>query len=170
MRMTQSGQSRDARDRDDNLLARARHAAHDPVVSAPLPRNRRSRSLEGNSPVVPTLDQVQAIMDRRGPGGMVASDPIWPSGFRINEGKVSDYRSGRVFVAGDAAHVHSPVGGPRLSGIICSQSPLEKDGRLSERQKAGLDNASLASPTANTQLALFNAHLSASSAGHALGG
>jgi len=66
-------------------------------------------------PVNPTLDQVQAIMDGRGPGGMVASDPIWLSAFRINERKVGDYRAGRVFVAGDAAHVHSPAGGQGMN-------------------------------------------------------
>jgi 2-polyprenyl-6-methoxyphenol hydroxylase-like FAD-dependent oxidoreductase len=69
----------------------------------------------GSSPVTPTLDQVQAIMDRRGPGGMSASDPIWLSGFRINERKIGNYRSGRVFVAGDAAHVHSPAGGQGMN-------------------------------------------------------
>ena len=46
---------------------------------------------------------------------MVVSDPIWLSGFRINERKVSDYRTGRVFVAGDAAHVHSPAGGQGMN-------------------------------------------------------
>jgi 2-polyprenyl-6-methoxyphenol hydroxylase-like FAD-dependent oxidoreductase len=70
---------------------------------------------KGSAPASPTLDQVQAILDRRGPGGMVASNPIWLSGFRINERKVSDYRSGRVFVAGDAAHVHSPAGGQGMN-------------------------------------------------------
>jgi 2-polyprenyl-6-methoxyphenol hydroxylase-like FAD-dependent oxidoreductase len=69
----------------------------------------------GGSPVTPTLDQVQAIIDRRGPSGMTAADPIWLSGFHINERKVSNYRSGRVFVAGDAAHVHSPVGGQGMN-------------------------------------------------------
>ncbi len=39
------------------------------------------------------------------------SDPIWLSAFRINERKVKHYRAGRVFLAGDAAHVHSPAGG-----------------------------------------------------------
>jgi 2-polyprenyl-6-methoxyphenol hydroxylase-like FAD-dependent oxidoreductase len=63
----------------------------------------------------PTLDQVQAVIDRRGPGRLVASDPIWLSAFRINERKVGDYRSGRVFVAGDAAHVHSPAGGQGMN-------------------------------------------------------
>ena len=69
----------------------------------------------GGSAVTPTLDRVQAIIDHRGPGGMIAADPIWLSGFRINERKVNDYRSGRVFVAGDAAHIHSPAGGQGMN-------------------------------------------------------
>ncbi|HET6309023.1 MAG TPA: FAD-dependent monooxygenase [Rhodopila sp.] len=70
---------------------------------------------EGDAPETPTLDQVQAVLDRRGPAGVVVSDPIWLSGFRINERKVRDYRSGRVFLAGDAAHVHSPAGGQGMN-------------------------------------------------------
>jgi 2-polyprenyl-6-methoxyphenol hydroxylase-like FAD-dependent oxidoreductase len=66
-------------------------------------------------PVTPTLEQVQSIIDRRGPGKLSALDPIWLSSFRINERKVGDYRSGRVFVAGDAAHVHSPAGGQGMN-------------------------------------------------------
>jgi 2-polyprenyl-6-methoxyphenol hydroxylase-like FAD-dependent oxidoreductase len=69
----------------------------------------------GVAPVNPTLDQVQKIIDHRGPGGMVTSDPIWLSAFRINERKVRDYRASRVFVAGDAAHVHSPAGGQGMN-------------------------------------------------------
>jgi 2-polyprenyl-6-methoxyphenol hydroxylase-like FAD-dependent oxidoreductase len=70
---------------------------------------------EGPHPADPTLDQVQAVVDRRGPAGLVVSDPIWLSAFRINERKVADYRSGRAFVAGDAAHVHSPAGGQGMN-------------------------------------------------------
>lgn len=70
---------------------------------------------EGPRPADPTLDQVQAVIDRRGPGGLVVSDPVWLSGFRINERKVADYRTGRVFLAGDAAHVHSPAGGQGMN-------------------------------------------------------
>jgi len=66
-------------------------------------------------PPTPTLEQVQAIMDRRGPGGVKASDPIWLSGFRINGRKVASYRWGRIFLAGDAAHVHSPAGGQGMN-------------------------------------------------------
>jgi 2-polyprenyl-6-methoxyphenol hydroxylase-like FAD-dependent oxidoreductase len=70
---------------------------------------------EVGPPESPTLEAVQSIVDQRGPGGLRVSDPIWLSGFRINERKVGDYRSGRAFVAGDAAHVHSPAGGQGMN-------------------------------------------------------
>jgi 2-polyprenyl-6-methoxyphenol hydroxylase-like FAD-dependent oxidoreductase len=63
----------------------------------------------------PSLAEVQALLDRRGPGGIQASDPIWLSAFRINERKVREYRGGRVFLAGDAAHIHSPAGGQGMN-------------------------------------------------------
>ena len=63
----------------------------------------------------PTLEEIQAVLDRRGPGGIRASSPIWLASFRINERKVADYRAGRVFLAGDAAHIHSPAGGQGMN-------------------------------------------------------
>ena len=66
-------------------------------------------------PPTPTLEQVQAMIDRRGPSGLIAFDPIWLAGFRINGRKVANYRWGRVFLAGDAAHVHSPAGGQGMN-------------------------------------------------------
>ena len=68
-----------------------------------------------NPSAEPTLEEVQAILDRRFPGEVRATDPIWLSSFRINERKVTDYRAGRVFLAGDAAHVHSPAGGQGMN-------------------------------------------------------
>ena len=66
-------------------------------------------------PSAPTLDEVQAIVDRRGPADTKLFDPIWLSGFRINGRKVAQYRHGRAFIAGDAAHVHSPAGGQGMN-------------------------------------------------------
>jgi 2-polyprenyl-6-methoxyphenol hydroxylase-like FAD-dependent oxidoreductase len=67
------------------------------------------------APPDPTLAQVQAKVDERGPGGLTLTDPVWLAGFRINERKVSDYRLGRVMLAGDAAHIHSPAGGQGMN-------------------------------------------------------
>jgi 2-polyprenyl-6-methoxyphenol hydroxylase-like FAD-dependent oxidoreductase len=64
---------------------------------------------------VPTLEEFQQILDARGPKGLVANNPVWLSGFAINERKVTDYRAQRVFLAGDAAHVHSPAGGQGMN-------------------------------------------------------
>ncbi|HEY1067613.1 MAG TPA: FAD-dependent monooxygenase, partial [Pirellulales bacterium] len=66
-------------------------------------------------PAAPTLAEAQAKADERGPGDLVLSDPIWLAGFRINERKVADYRRGRVLLAGDAAHIHSPAGGQGMN-------------------------------------------------------
>jgi 2-polyprenyl-6-methoxyphenol hydroxylase-like FAD-dependent oxidoreductase len=66
-------------------------------------------------PPDPTLAEAQAVVDERGPGGLRLSNPIWLAGFRINERKVTDYRRGRVMLAGDAAHIHSPAGGQGMN-------------------------------------------------------
>jgi 2-polyprenyl-6-methoxyphenol hydroxylase-like FAD-dependent oxidoreductase len=69
----------------------------------------------GIAPANPAMEDVQSILDVRGPGGITATDPIWLTRFTINERKVSNYRSGRVFVMGDAAHIHSPAGGQGMN-------------------------------------------------------
>lgn len=62
-----------------------------------------------------TLHEVQTTINERGPAGLNISDPVWMSYFRINERKVADYRQGRVMLAGDAAHIHSPAGGQGMN-------------------------------------------------------
>lgn len=43
------------------------------------------------------------------------SEPIWVTRYRAHHRSVGNYRSGRVFVAGDAAHIHSPAGGQGMN-------------------------------------------------------
>lgn len=45
------------------------------------------------------------------PLNLVATASLWESTFKINNRQVSTYQQGRIFLAGDAAHLHSPVGG-----------------------------------------------------------
>jgi 2-polyprenyl-6-methoxyphenol hydroxylase-like FAD-dependent oxidoreductase len=44
------------------------------------------------------------------PSGASVHEEVWRSAFRISYRQVDTYQVGRVFLAGDAAHVHSPVG------------------------------------------------------------
>jgi 2-polyprenyl-6-methoxyphenol hydroxylase-like FAD-dependent oxidoreductase len=45
------------------------------------------------------------------PAGCAVHETLWRSSFRISYRQVDRYQQGRVFLAGDAAHIHSPVGG-----------------------------------------------------------
>ena len=63
-----------------------------------------------------TLGQMQDLMvQRTGMKGVRVRDPLWLSDFRINARMVDRFRVGRVFVAGDAAHIHSPAGGQGIA-------------------------------------------------------
>lgn len=44
------------------------------------------------------------------PPGCTVREVVWQSSFRISERLAASYRKGRVLLAGDAAHLHSPVG------------------------------------------------------------
>ncbi len=58
----------------------------------------------------PPLDDLQAIADAFTGGTLRLRDPVWQTYFRLHHRQAVHYREGRVFLAGDAAHVHSPAG------------------------------------------------------------
>jgi 2-polyprenyl-6-methoxyphenol hydroxylase-like FAD-dependent oxidoreductase len=56
------------------------------------------------------LDELQIAVNRATSGTIRLRDPVWLTHFRLHHRQARRYRTGRVFLAGDAAHIHSPVG------------------------------------------------------------
>jgi 2-polyprenyl-6-methoxyphenol hydroxylase-like FAD-dependent oxidoreductase len=58
----------------------------------------------------PELRHIQDALDRLSPRPTTARNLRWSSVFRISHRLVDRYSDGRVFLAGDAAHIHPPTG------------------------------------------------------------
>jgi 2-polyprenyl-6-methoxyphenol hydroxylase-like FAD-dependent oxidoreductase len=85
------------------------------AVAAPLPGDRARISGAIHGDTVVTSDTVQTMLDERGPGGLRMSDVDTLDTFSCQERIAAAFRQDRCFLVGDAAHVHSPVGGQGLS-------------------------------------------------------
>ncbi|HEY1804400.1 MAG TPA: FAD-dependent monooxygenase [Terracidiphilus sp.] len=58
----------------------------------------------------PTLEELQTVYDQRAHIPARLRQLTWSSWFHINSRMVQQLRVGHVFLAGDAAHIHSPAG------------------------------------------------------------
>jgi 2-polyprenyl-6-methoxyphenol hydroxylase-like FAD-dependent oxidoreductase len=86
------------------------------TVVAPLPNGDfRVVAPVDAAPEVPSIEFVQQLLDARGPGGLTVTGIAWGSRFRIHHRVADTYRAGRMLIAGDAAHVHSPAGGQGMN-------------------------------------------------------
>ncbi|WP_435212793.1 FAD-dependent monooxygenase [Streptomyces sp. bgisy034] len=56
------------------------------------------------------LGLLQEITDQYAGVRLALRDPVWMTDFRLHNRGAARYRSGPFFLAGDAAHIHSPVG------------------------------------------------------------
>jgi 2-polyprenyl-6-methoxyphenol hydroxylase-like FAD-dependent oxidoreductase len=114
------------------------------VVIAPLPggRHRIVATVE-EAPESPDRSFVQAILDERGPKQQPArvDGVVWSSRFRVHHRLADRYRAGRIFIAGDAAHVHSPAGGQGMNTGI--QDAIALAGRLVSVLRDGADESTL---------------------------
>lgn len=57
-----------------------------------------------------SLTELQAMIDVPTSASVRVRDPAWITRFRLHHRQTTRYRAGRMFLAGDAAHIHSPVG------------------------------------------------------------
>ncbi|WP_042393629.1 FAD-dependent oxidoreductase [Streptacidiphilus carbonis] len=85
-------------------------------VVAPLPGGHyRVVATVDEAPAEPGLPFVQQLLDERAPGQAKVTAVAWSSRFRVHHRVADHYRAGRLFLAGDAAHVHSPAGGQGMN-------------------------------------------------------
>ncbi|MFE5298313.1 FAD-dependent oxidoreductase [Streptomyces sp. NPDC056632] len=73
----------------------------------------RTRQVPDSEPV--ELDELRTIARQALGSDYGMHDARWVSRFHSDERQAPAYRSGRVFLAGDAAHVHSPAGGQGMN-------------------------------------------------------
>jgi 2-polyprenyl-6-methoxyphenol hydroxylase-like FAD-dependent oxidoreductase len=91
------------------------------VVVAPLPDGAfRIVATVDEAPPQPDIAFVQALLDERGAASSRAlvTQLVWSSRFKVHHRVAESYRAGRVLLAGDAAHVHSPAGGQGMNAGI----------------------------------------------------
>ena len=104
---------------DPDFLARERGQIRSPllplggdfyraVVIEPYPPD-----LDRDTPI--TLDELQAAVRRANGRDLPVRQVRWLSRFTDAGRQAMRYRSGRVLLAGDAAHIHLPAGGPGLN-------------------------------------------------------
>jgi 2-polyprenyl-6-methoxyphenol hydroxylase-like FAD-dependent oxidoreductase len=89
------------------------------IFIIPMPGDDRYRinmEAEGRSDDTPlTLDDFQTVLNQRGLSNARLSDPGWMTPYRVNARRAATHCVGRVFIAGDASHIHSPAGGQGMN-------------------------------------------------------
>lgn len=134
----------------------------------PLPgdRWRVIANLKEKPPRQPDLEFFQKLMNDRKVPPSALTECHWTSTFTVRKRMAPSYRQGRIFLAGDAAHIHSPAGGQgmntgmqdsinlawKLAWVLANRAPESLlDSYNEERVKVG--NEVLALTNRLTQLA-----------------
>jgi 4,5-epoxidase len=80
---------------------------------------------------------LQLLTERTGLSADLVTSCDWTSSFRIHRRLADTYRAGRVFLAGDAAHIHSPFGGQGMNTGLGDAENLAWKLALVETGRAG---------------------------------
>ncbi|WP_348269171.1 FAD-dependent monooxygenase [Edaphobacter paludis] len=88
-----------------------------PVAIFPMSATRRRivATIEQPQGDAPNLELVQKILHERASREIEAHALHWSSYFRIHHRHAAKLRDARIFIAGDAAHIHSPFGGQGMN-------------------------------------------------------
>lgn len=123
----------------------ARHGAQGAVFVAPVPGGFYRVSgvdLTQQNPNGPLeFDEFRETVIRTAGSDFGMRDPVWLSRFGDASRLATAYRSGRVFLAGDSAHIHYPAGGVGLN--IGLQDALNLGWRLGQVAAGRADEALL---------------------------
>ena len=68
-----------------------------------------------NNTAPPTLEEMQALVREIADPTAELYDPVWFNRFRSGHRIATKFREGRAFLAGDAGHVHVPIGGQGMN-------------------------------------------------------
>ena len=112
------------------------------VVVAPLPDNHfRIVATMKEAPSSLSIADFQTILEERGPENAVIKvrSIVWASRFHLQHRVAKTLRQGRILLAGDAAHVHSPAGGQGMNTGI--QDAISLASALQQVVQQGNDTA-----------------------------
>ncbi len=93
------------------------------IASFPMKGDRKYRlilipkeniSVASDKPEIP-LTEFNSILKFLSQGQIRATDATWLTRFRVHHRMVENFQKGRIFLAGDAAHIHSPAGGQGMN-------------------------------------------------------